>query len=57
MLNENVANDLKLVKKVAVEAVFNTPNINTGLSEQQNISNGAFLSVNLKLKLNAKIVL
>ncbi len=57
MLNENVTNDLKLVKKVVVEAVFNTPNINTGLSEQQNISNGAFLSVNLKLKLNAKIVL
>ena len=57
VLNESVTNDLKLVKKVIVEAVFNTPNITSGLSEQQNIPNGAFLAVNLKLRLNSKIVL
>ena len=57
ILNETVAADLIKVKKVIVEAIFNTPNVTTGISEQQNIPNGAFLSIDLKLKLNTKIIL
>lgn len=57
VIDENIAKNISAVKKVIVETVFNTPNSTSGLSESQTIPNGAFLSVLLKLKLNAKIII
>ena len=56
-LNESISMNFKKVKKVIIEGVFNTPNPENSFSEPQNIPYGAFLTVNLKIKLNSKIVL
>ena len=49
--------DINKIKKVMVEARFDTPNPSTGLSEMQSIPLGAFLAVKLNAKLNTKIIL
>jgi hypothetical protein len=49
--------DLSKIKKVIVETEFNTPVPNNSNNQPQSIPFGAFLAVNLKLKLNTKIVL
>lgn len=57
ILNEAVLKDINKIKKVMVEASFNTPNPTSGLSEMQSIPLGAFLAVKLNVKLNTKIIL
>lgn len=56
-LDAATVKDLPLLKKVIVEAAFNTPNPSNGLSEIQSIPLGAFLAVKLNLKVNTKVVL
>ena len=50
-----VASDDK-IKKIVVQAKFDTPNPLSGQNEVQSIPFGAFLAVKLKLKLNTKMV-
>jgi hypothetical protein len=57
ILNESVSSSLNDVKKVIVEGIFNTPTPGNTNTQSHNIPFGAFLSVNLKLKVNTKIVL
>jgi len=56
-LDAATVKDLPLLKKVIVEATFNTPNPSNGLSEIQSVPLGAFLAVKLNLKVNTKVVL
>lgn len=56
-IDEGAAMDLSKIKKVIVETEFNTPVPNNSNNQPQSIPFGAFLAVNLKLKLNTKIVL
>jgi len=56
LLTDAIISDLDLIKKVAVETVFNTPNPSTSLNEQMTIPAGAFLAVKLKAQLNIKAV-
>lgn len=57
VLSDAILNDINKIKKVMVEARFDTPNPSTGLSEMQSIPLGAFLAVKLNVKLNTKIIL
>jgi len=57
VLNDEVLKDINKIKKVMVEARFDTPNPITGLSEMQSIPLGAFLAVKLNVKLNTKIII
>lgn len=57
VLTDAVLKDINKIKKVIVEARFDTPNPSTGLSEMQSIPLGAFLAVKLNAKLNTKIIL
>ncbi len=57
VLTDEILKDINKIKKVMVEARFDTPNPNTGLSEMQSIPLGAFLAVKLNVKLNTKIIL
>jgi hypothetical protein len=56
-LDESASSSLKDVKKVIVEGIFNTPTPGNTNVQAHNIPFGAFLAVNLKLKLNTKIAL
>ncbi len=56
-LNETMVNDLSLVKNIAVQAVFNTPNESGSSVEPVSIPVGAFLAVKLNVKFNLKTVL
>lgn len=47
---------LKKIKKIAVQAVFNTPN-SAGVNVQQSIPAGAFLAVKMKARLQLNVVL
>ena len=57
IIDEGAAMDLSKIKKVIVETEFNTPVPNNSNNQPQSIPFGAFLAINLKLKLNTKIVL
>jgi hypothetical protein len=57
VLTDAILKDINKIKKVMVEARFDTPNPSTGLSEMQSIPLGAFLAVKLNAKLNTKIIL
>ncbi len=48
VLPENVLSKLESIKKVSINAEFNTPNIITNLNEPVLITEGAFLGVKLK---------
>jgi hypothetical protein len=56
-LNETIVKDLSLVKNIAVQAVFNTPNESGSAVETVSIPVGAFLSVKLHVKFNLKTIL
>ena len=56
VLSEDVLNDLSNVKRIVVEATFNTLNPTSNLSEQMSIPFGAFLAVKLKAKLKSENV-
>ncbi len=57
VLPENVLADLALIKNIAVETTFNTPNPATTLNEQQAIPVGAFIAVKLKSKFVIKAII
>ncbi len=56
-LNETIVKDLSLVKNIAVQAVFNTPNESGSAIEPVSIPVGAFLAVKLHVKFNLKTIL
>jgi hypothetical protein len=56
ILSEAMLTDLALVKKIAVQAEFNTPDPSSSLNQQISIPVGAFLGVKLKAKLNLKAI-
>jgi hypothetical protein len=56
-LDESIVNDLSQVKKIAVQAVFNTPNESGTSVEPVSIPIGAFLAVKLNAKFNLKTIL
>jgi hypothetical protein len=56
-IDETIAKNLSKIKKIIVEGTFNSPSPNNLNNESYNIPYGAFLSVNLKLRLNTKIIL
>lgn len=56
VLSEAMLNDLALVKKIAVQAEFNTPDPSSSSNQQVSIPVGAFLGVKLKAKLNFKAI-
>lgn len=56
VLTKAMLADLNKIKKVAVQATFNTPDPVNGNSIQIPIPEGAFLAVKLKAKLNIKAV-
>jgi hypothetical protein len=56
VLTEDIVENLYKIKKIVVQAKFDTPNPLTGWNEAQSIPFGAFLAVKLRLKLNAEIV-
>jgi len=57
VLSDDVLKDINKIKKVVVEARFDTPNPSSGASEIQSIPLGAFLAVKLNVKLNTKIII
>jgi len=57
VLTDAALKDINKIKKVMVEARFDTPNPVSGLSEMQSIPLGAFLAVKLNVKLNTKIII
>ena len=56
VLTEDIVENLDKIKKIVVQAKFDTPNPLTGWNEAQSIPFGAFLALKLRLKLNAEIV-
>jgi hypothetical protein len=56
VLTEDIVENLDKIKKIVVQAKFDTPNPLTVWNEAQSIPFGAFLAVKLRLKLNAEIV-
>jgi len=56
VLTEDLVENLDKIKKIVVQAKFDTPNPLTGWNEAQSIPFGAFLALKLRLKLNAEIV-
>ena len=57
VLTKELVKDIAQIKKVMVEARFDSPNVSTGLSEPKQVQAHAFLSFKLRMKLNTKIVL
>ncbi len=57
VLTNELLTDLAQIKKVLVEARFDSPNVSTGLSEPKQVQSHAFLSFKLRMKLNTKVVL
>lgn len=56
VLTKEMLEDLALIKKVAVQTEFNTPNPVSSMNQQVSIPAGAFLAVKLKAKLNLKAI-
>lgn len=56
VLSASILEDLVLIKKVAVETEFNTPDPVSSTNQQVSIPAGAFLAVKLKAKLNLKAI-
>jgi len=56
VLTEDIVENLDKIKKIIVQAKFDTPNPLTEWNEAQSIPFGAFLAVKLRLKINAEIV-
>ena len=56
ILTEDIVKNLDKIKKIIVQAKFDTPSPTSGINEVQSIPFGAFLAVKLRLKLNAEIV-
>jgi hypothetical protein len=57
LIEKEALSDLALIKKIIVEARFDSPNTSTGLSEQKQVQAKAFLSFKLRMKLNTKVIL
>jgi hypothetical protein len=56
-LTKAMVNDLNSIKKVAVQATFNTPNESGTAIQPAAIPEGAFLAVKLHVKFNVKVLL
>ena len=56
VLTEDIVKNLDKIKKIVVQAKFDTPSPSSGINEAQSIPFGAFLGIKLRLKLNAEIV-
>jgi len=56
VLTEDIVKNLDKIKKIIVQAKFDTPSPSSGQNEAQSIPFGAFLGIKLRLKLNAEIV-
>ena len=57
LLEKEALADLAILKKIIVEARFDSPNASTGLSEPKQVQAKAFLSFKLRMKLNTKVIL
>jgi hypothetical protein len=57
LLEKEALTDLAIIKKMIVEARFDSPNPSTGLSEPKQVQAKAFLSFKLRMKLNTKVIL
>lgn len=57
LLGKEQLADLALLKKIIVEARFDSPNASTGISEPKQVQAKAFLSFKLRMKLNTKVIL
>jgi hypothetical protein len=57
LLGKEQLADLAILKKIIVEARFDSPNASTGLSEPKQVQAKAFLSFKLRMKLNTKVIL
>jgi hypothetical protein len=56
-IEKEALSDLAKIKKIIVEARFDSPNPSTGLSEPKQVQAKAFLSFKLRMKLNTKVIL
>jgi hypothetical protein len=56
VLTDAILKDLALIKKVAVQTEFNTPDPATSTNTQVSIPAGSFMAVKLKAKLNLKAI-
>ena len=56
VLSEDIVKNLDNIKKIVVQAKFDTPSPSSGINEVQSIPFGAFLAVKLRLKLNTEII-
>jgi hypothetical protein len=56
-IEKEALSDLANIKKIIVEARFDSPNASTGLSEPKQVQAKAFLSFKLRMKLNTKVIL
>ena len=57
LLGKEQLADLAVLKKIIVEARFDSPNSSTGISEPKQVQAKAFLSFKLRMKLNTKVIL
>jgi hypothetical protein len=57
LIEKEALSDLAIIKKIIVEARFDSPNPSTGLNEPKQVQAKAFLSFKLRMKLNTKVVL
>ena len=57
LLEKEALSDLTIIKKIIVEARFDSPNASTGVSEPKQVQAKAFLSFKLRMKLNTKVIL
>ncbi|MBP5994388.1 MAG: hypothetical protein KA736_01700 [Crocinitomicaceae bacterium] len=57
LLGKEQLADLAVLKKIIVEARFDSPNASTGISEPKQVQAKAFLSFKLRMKLNTKVIL
>jgi hypothetical protein len=57
IIEKEALSDLANIKKIIVEARFDSPNTSTGLSEPKQVQAKAFLSFKLRMKLNTKVIL
>ncbi len=57
VVDEDIVADLPTLKKIIVEARFDSPNPSTGVSEPKQVQAKAFLSFKLRMKLKTSMVL
>jgi hypothetical protein len=57
LIEKEALSDLAMIKKIIVEARFDSPNSSTGLNEPKQVQAKAFLSFKLRMKLNTKVIL